>query len=356
MLQAARSQLEYARLVRPLWEVGDLARLARVPMRWLRGDGRAPPPLAVNWYLTWACQERCDFCEVEGAGYKGSKRLSASDRERLVDQLFPACRILGVAGGEPLLAPDAIPLLERAARRGARVFVATNGVLMKTEKGRALADLGAAVVNVSIVGDEASHDAQFRREGAFRDAVDGIANLLAWRDPRRTRVCINCTVTLDNVHVLESVAALGRRLGVDHVRFTWLSFLTPGEHVGAESPTCLKLPAERLSGFDAPGLVDEVERVERLYPGFVTFQPRLTREERLAWYREGGGVYRTCLPIWHTLYLRPDGQGVGCGHFLDEPLGPVLDRDLDEVWNHPRMRALRLAERRSSACMRCCKV
>lgn len=118
----------------------------------------------------------------------------------------------------------------------------------------------------------------------------------------------------------------------------------------------MKVTRQQLDGFDAPAMAAEVARIERLYPGFVTFQPRLTDTQRVQWFQEGGGVDRNCLPIWHTIYLRPDGQAVACGHFLDEPLGQVLDADLDTVWNHPRMRHLRLAEVRSAMCKRCCKV
>lgn len=357
MLTSAISQLRYAHLVRPLWEVGDLAKLARVPARWLRGDGTAPTPIAANWYLTWACPEKCNFCEVEDAGHTGEVKLSQADRMRLVDQLVPRVKILAVSGGEPLVAPDAVPLLERAASRGARVFIATNGIqFKKVEKAKAIARLGPAMINVSVVGDAAQHDATFRRVGAFRDVTDGISTFLTYRDPKRTRVSINCTVTLENTAELESVVKLGRQLGVDHVRFTWLSFLTPGEHVRGDNPTCMKVSPGELQGFDAPKMAAEVARIERTYPGFVTFQPRLTEAERIAWYREGGGVYRACLPIWHTLFLRPDGHATACGHFLDEPLGQVLDADLDTVWNHARMRQLRLAETRSAMCRRCCKV
>lgn len=357
VLQSVISQARYARLVRPLWDVRDLAQVARIPVHYLRKDGTAPLPIAVNWYLTWACPEKCVFCEVEGAGHTGERRLSQADRLRLVDQLFPRMKILAVSGGEPLVAPDALPILERAASRGARIFIATNGVqLKKQEKARALAKIGPTLVNVSVVGGAERHDREFRRNGAFRDVTDGISTFLSHRDARRTRVCINCTVTLENVGDLESVVRLGRELGVDHVRFTWLSFLTPAEQIPGDEPTCLKVSRAQLDAFDAPAMAAEVERLEKLYPGFITFQPDLTRNQRISWYREGGGVYRACLPIWHTLFLRPDGQATACGHFLDEPLGQVLDADLPQLWNHPRLRHLRLAEERSAMCRRCCKI
>jgi MoaA/NifB/PqqE/SkfB family radical SAM enzyme len=219
-----------------------------------------------------------------------------------------------------------------------------------------LAKIGPTLVNVSVVGNQVRHDSEFRRSGAFRDVCDGISTFLNHRDPKRSRVCINCTVTLENVGELEEVVKVGKALGVDHVRFTWLSFLTPSEMIPGDQPTCLKVTRSQLDAFDAPGMAAEIERLEKEYPGFITFQPDLSKTQRISWYREGGGVYRNCLPIWHTLFMRPDGQATACGHFLDEPLGQVLDRDLTEVWNHPRMRQLRLAEQRSAMCKRCCKI
>ena len=115
---------------------------------------------------------------------------------------------------------------------------------------------------------------------------------------------------------------------------------------------------DRVAAFDPEPTLREARALEQEERGYVTFHPALSEAERRAWFRQGGGVERHCHTLWHSMFLRPDGAVVPCGHLFDEPVGNLLTDDFDALWNHPRMRAERRAqwERPFEVCHRCCKM
>ena len=313
--------------------------------------------MAIAQYLTYACPEKCSFCNVTHAVEDWQKALSRDDQARLVDKLVPWAGTWAIGGGEPLAYKGLIDHVGRIRSRGGRVFVVTSAGSLDAEKARGLVQ--AQVLTVSLLGDEATHDAAMGRPGAWARATAGVEHLLTARNPRQTTVTLNCVVDLQNAHAIRQVAETGRRLGVDTVRFTWLSFLTPAERAAEpHDVTAYTVEKDRLDAFDAAGLLAEAAAVERDYAGLVQFQPRLDSAERQAWFQEGGGVRRGCLSLWHTVFLRPDASIVPCGHLFSEPAGNALHDEVGAVWNSPLLRQTRLAQRADPfvICRRCCKV
>lgn len=358
LLSELRSQARNAARFGALWSPGQLLAGAQVPVRRLFSRrGTAGRPLAVAQYLTYACPEKCSFCNVTHAVEDWQRALKPDDQARLVERLVPWVSTWAIGGGEPLAYKGLIDHIGRIRSRGGRVFVVTSAGTLDAEKARGLVQ--AQAITVSVLGDAATHDAVMGHEGAHERALAGVERVLSARDPGSTTVTLNCVVDLDNAHAMRAVAETGRRLGVDTVRFTWLSFLTPAER--ATEPhdvTVHEVSPERLAGFDAEGVLRESAALEREYGDLIQFQPQLSPTERARWFTPGGGVTRGCLSLWHTIFLRPDASMVPCGHLFSEPVGNALTDDPTEGWNAPRLRQTRLDQRRAPfvVCRRCCKV
>jgi 7-carboxy-7-deazaguanine synthase len=71
-----------------------------------------------------ACDLRCAWCDTAYA-FTGGRKMSIDDV--LVDVARFECRLVEVTGGEPLLQPDAGPLMQRLLEAGYEVLLETGG-------------------------------------------------------------------------------------------------------------------------------------------------------------------------------------------------------------------------------------
>jgi 7-carboxy-7-deazaguanine synthase len=73
-----------------------------------------------------ACDLRCSWCDTPYA-FTGGRRMSIDEVVEAVRAL--QCSLVELTGGEPLLQPDAIPLMQRLIDDGFEVLVETGGHL-----------------------------------------------------------------------------------------------------------------------------------------------------------------------------------------------------------------------------------
>lgn len=71
-----------------------------------------------------ACDLRCSWCDTPYA-FSGGKKLSVD--EVLADVETRGCQLVELTGGEPLLQPDAVALMERLVADGYEVLLETGG-------------------------------------------------------------------------------------------------------------------------------------------------------------------------------------------------------------------------------------
>lgn len=134
-------------------------------------------PRSINWQLTYACQLRCTHCYTE-SGRRASRRLPVDKLLAIADTLValrPASVQIG--GGEPLLVPGLLAVLDRLRAGGVPVHLYTNGLDVDDAIAAELARRGVQV-HLSLDGATApTHDAIRGRPGAFAGALRGLAAL-----------------------------------------------------------------------------------------------------------------------------------------------------------------------------------
>jgi 7-carboxy-7-deazaguanine synthase len=70
------------------------------------------------------CDLRCTYCDTEYAFYEGNKMAL----EEIVEKVRSfGCRLVEVTGGEPLLQPNCVPLLQMLCEAGFTVLLETSG-------------------------------------------------------------------------------------------------------------------------------------------------------------------------------------------------------------------------------------
>lgn len=145
-----------------------------------------------------ACDLRCAWCDTAYAFHEG-RSLSVDEVMSAVEAF--ECPLVEVTGGEPLLQPDAIPLLERLVASGRTVLLETGGH-------RSLEPVPAGVVRIMDVKCPGS----------------GEAGRMDWRNIERLRSTDEVKFVLshraDYDHALDVVTRYGLTTKVTAVLFS----------------------------------------------------------------------------------------------------------------------------------------
>jgi len=124
----------------------------------------------VEFCVTYRCQLQCAHCLTKPLIDDARPEMTADQAVAAIADLAAMGAVfINLTGGEPLLRPDLLDIVRRAARdRGVLITVATNGLLLDAARARDLAAAGVAIVTMSLDGtDAASHDAARGHPGAF---------------------------------------------------------------------------------------------------------------------------------------------------------------------------------------------
>jgi hopanoid biosynthesis associated radical SAM protein HpnH len=166
----------------------------------------------------FACNLRCPGCgKTEHPPQVLSRRMSAADA--LCGVMESGAPVVSIAGGEPLLHPDIVQIVDALVDRRLSVYLCTNGLLLRDRL-----DLFrpspyfAWVVHLDGIGED--HDRAVGREGVFAEAAAAVREAKG----RGFRVTTNSTVFAGTTarQVADLLDFLCVDLGVDAV------MLSPG--------------------------------------------------------------------------------------------------------------------------------
>lgn len=244
-----------------------------------------------------------------------------------------------ITGGEPLIHPDCLQLLEMLSshRESFSFAVLTNGTMVDEPLAKRLAELQPAYAQVSVEGSEATHD-RIRGAGSYRQTVDGARHLVR----AGVRTIISFTAHRGNYREFEDVARLGRRLGV---RSVWSDRQIPTGRGAAMrndalNPEETRQLLESMLACETRGLRNWLSRTE------------VKMHRALQFLVAGGEPYR-CQAGERLIAVLPNGDLLPCrrmpvvvGNLLTTPLRRLYDES-------PFLRALRDPERVSAGCEGC---
>lgn len=256
--------------------------LNELAYRW--GRARAPVLLSANLELTNRCNLKCTFCPT--ADGRMTRPKVTMEKALFRSALDGAGRLefaLLFQWGEPLLHPDFATLAREASRRGVRTLLTTNATLLDDRRIAALLGAGVDRVTVSVDGDARTHEAV--RGVPLRRTEDAVRRLVAARDASGSTTAVDVSM----------VVAPETEAGVDDFRARFA------------------------------GVADRVQTI-----------PLLVRGERRTRCRE---------PWRGGLVVLADGRCTVCcvDHDGTLAVGDARTDRLEDLWNGPRMQALRRA-------------
>ncbi len=172
------------------------------------------PPGTVCWNLTSQCNMYCKHCAVDSGDDKINE-FSYEESISLLTEFFEfGVEDVLFSGGEPLMHPNFMGIVERTHELGISVHVSTNGTLVDSEVAKKLADLDASV-QVSMDGvTPRVHEMLRQTPGCWERAVNGIKNLVRANVP----VTIGSTVNKGNLNEILLLYKMAKDLNVQDFR------------------------------------------------------------------------------------------------------------------------------------------
>ena len=170
----------------------------------MRDLGKTLPPKTVIWECTRACNMACIHC---GSGEPGPacNELSTEQISGIVRELGSmGVRRFLATGGEPLLRPDLLDVMEQAKACGLETGFSTNGAGI-SEENIARIVRAADSIQVSVDGTQTTHDTLRTCPGAFTGALRALDLL---RGHHCRQACMTSIVSPFNIHELDELYRL----------------------------------------------------------------------------------------------------------------------------------------------------
>ncbi len=166
----------------------------------------------LQWHIIHSCNLKCTHCYQDDYGAKMlfEEMLPVLDKYEKYLQLNGYEGQINLTGGEPLLHPDFFKAAGEIKRRGIRLGILTNGVLINQETAERISKLKPVFVQVSLDGTKDIHD-EIRGEGNFEKALKGIDEL----KKTGTRVLVSFTAMKSNYRDFSDVARICQNHKVD---------------------------------------------------------------------------------------------------------------------------------------------
>jgi len=194
------------------------------------------PLKQLYFYLTEGCNLACRHCwlapQFDPDGSKNAMLPLALLKKAIEEAIPLGLTSVKLTGGEPLLHPNFLNILDFLKEKRLDLTLETNGILLTEEIARAIAEHEKPFVSVSLDGaNAATHDKIRGVEGSFAKAKAGICNLVK----NHIHPQVIMSIMRSNADQAETLVELAETLGADSVKFNIIQPTGRGEaiHGGA---------------------------------------------------------------------------------------------------------------------------
>ena len=277
--------------------------------------------------ITAHCNLRCRGCRY-GRDFMPGAQLPYHIVEQLLEDAaaakVPAVRLYG---GEPLLHPDVVRMVETSNRLGVGCYMTTNALILD----RKIADLHAAglrKVTIGYYGEGGAFDDYVQRPGRFDRLVESLTATRAMFGPDQLDIQLNFLLSRKSASIaaVEAVRAFAERfdarIHVDVVHYS-LPYFQEGEDRE------LQFRAEDRPAVDR--VIDHLLTLKAKTPQLLTESaPALAAFADWAMLQEG---MRVPCDARKLLWVGADGSVMLC--YVAFPLGNLHEKRLSEILYAP---------------------
>ena len=314
----------------------------------------------VVWNVTRKCNLRCVHCYSHSEDRNYAGELSYDEGITLIDDLAQfGSPVILFSGGEPLVRPDVLELIQHAVDRGLRAVLSTNGTLITKMIAKKLKEIGLSYVGISLDGLDDRHDAFRGVQGTFLKVMKAIRNCMEME----LKVGLRFTITKRNFGDIEGIFDLVEEQRIPRICFYHLVYAGRGT----------ELIQEDLDNFQTRGVVDLIlERTKRLHQIGIPVEV-LTVDNHsdgpytyLRLLKEDPDRAAQVLELLQMNEGNNSGRGIGCVSWDGEvhadqfwrhySFGNVRRRPFSEIWTDSSDEFLtKLKEKKKHVKGRCAK-
>ena len=273
-------------------------------------------PVSISFEPTTSCNLRCPECP---SGLRSFTRptgmLEKSFFTQTIDELYrEILYLIFYFQGEPYLNPDFLKMVQYAHDKNIYTATSTNAHFLNDEKARQTIESGLDRLIISIDGTTQDVYQQYRVGGNLAKALEGCSNVVKWKKALNSNtpfIIIQFLVVKPNEHQIEDIRALGKKLGVDQVRFKTAQVYDYGNDPNDLIPVNQKF-----------------SRYKRDKQGNIKIK---------------NGLNNHCWKLWHSNVITWDGLVVPCCFDKDasHQLGNLQMESFKKIWLNDNYRQFR---------------
>ncbi len=186
----------------------------------LNAKGPETPPdnqfRGIALEITNRCNLRCKHCYLSAGGHTANELVTSEIKEIITMTKHEGGISVALGGGEPLLHPDWIEIINHALSCGLLVSMGTNASLIHKDVAKIMADLPIKI-QISLDGaSETTHDA-IRGKGSFKATIRGLELLLA--NGKGKDIVLAFTPMKPNIHEVSAVIDFAHKSGIPVIQF-----------------------------------------------------------------------------------------------------------------------------------------
>ncbi|MBL7135820.1 MAG: radical SAM protein [Candidatus Marinimicrobia bacterium] len=349
----------------PSYALSNLNHRLRSTLSYHFSNGKSYWPETISLFLTYSCNLRCYMCGQwgeEGVFKNYGKdilkiRLSLKEIETLINDVKHFKPNITLFGGEPMLYPNWIKVVESIKSAGLRCNIISNSVLI-SRWAQEMVDIGLDEIIFSLDGPEEIHDKIRRVPGTFKKSIEGfhiLSDLKYKNNTNKPLININSTLSEISYKYIDKIISIAEDINTDGLTFHHLLFLnkdTVGNFINTFKEQFVQTPSdwlgfivEKLPEIDIDYLIKKIHQINKnKYKTDVTFYPNLGDCEMKQWYSQfpfkATSYKNRCLSLWMTAYIFPDGS-VRPYHTMNYSLGNIRKEKFTAIWNNSKYRKYR---------------
>lgn len=192
--------------------------------RWTKKPIQWGMPISISFEPTTSCNLRCPECPSGLRQFSRPKGMLDNQffKETIDDIYKELIYLIFYFQGEPYLNKKFLEMVAYASSKGIYTATSTNAHFLTDEMAKKTVESGLDRLIISIDGTTQEVYQQYRRAGHLDKVIKGAENIVKWKkqlNSKRPFVFFQFLVVKPNEHQIEDIKALGKKIGVDEVRF-----------------------------------------------------------------------------------------------------------------------------------------